>query len=127
MRLPVDTRAEADDGPAAAEPISSQVVVDGNGLATHTLRAVPQGYRWLIDYITVTVVSSATASPQAVVYVDSVDARNVLDGTSDATGAVAAYAPPRAISQGSQLVVIFSGAAPGAVTTVRVEYRQEAT
>lgn len=120
MQVPYDTRSRA---PHRAEPLTLSGTVAGDGTLTLTAPQVPDGWRWLLNYLTVT--TSGTAEPTVDVYVSTSDLRNLLDGTAEGLSAVAPYVPPRVITTGEQLVFVWQGATAGATGSVRIEYDVE--
>lgn len=119
MRLPTDTRAGT--GYTAA-PVTLRGTASGAGGLTLTTSPVPQGYRWLINYVTIT--ADGAAVPTVNLYVDEAALPNLLDGTTDNV-AVAPYNPARVLDQGQRLLVVWTGATVGAHCSVRIEYDVE--
>lgn len=113
-----------DDDAVPRSPLRLEALVAADGTATITTLPVDIDEQWLIDYLVVT--AAASTSCAAAVYVDSVDYAHLLDATSSGGGAVAAYTPPRLLQAGQQLIVAWSGAAPGDTVALRVEYRSVA-
>jgi hypothetical protein len=120
MQLPVDTRG--DDGYSAA-PISKRGSANGAGALTLTVGPVPEGWRWLINYVTVT--TGGNTAPTVDLFIDSTDLPNLFDGTDDGRSAIAPYVPPRQLEQGQTLLAVWAGADAGAQCSMRVEYDVE--
>lgn len=117
MRPPRDPRGI--DTPLDAQPLTLRGSIPAGGTLTLTTRPVPVGQTWAVNYLTVTASGPNVAFSW---YVDDPSLpANLIDGTTDASSAVAPYNPPRRVTQGQPIVGVFEGPA-GTDCTMRVEY-----
>lgn len=92
-----------------------------SGVAQGELPAVPDGYLWLVDRMTV--MCDSAAPTQATVYAGAPSPLNFVDGTSRGNLDVADETSPILVETGESLTVLWSGCTPGAVGTIRVQYQ----
>lgn len=125
MALP-PTRAAGDAGAALSvvDYRSTSLTTDPagpDGIMLATFDPVPPGNFWLLERITVS--TTSTTGTRALVYAGAPSAGNFVDGTERGDLDTADEASPILIESSLSLLVIWTGASPGAVGTVRIQYQ----
>lgn len=91
------------------------------GIAQAVFPAVPEGYLWLVERMTV--MCDSALPTQATVYAGDPIPINLIDGTSRGNLDVADETSPALVQTGLPLTAVWSGCTPGAIGTIRVQYQ----
>jgi hypothetical protein len=90
------------------------------GTCTVILDPVPDGETWRVERLVVTCTS--TSVPLVRVYAGAVADFNVVDATAAGNLDIADEDPPLLLTQGEQLICVWTGATDGAVGTFRAQW-----
>ena len=115
--------AAADWSLVQTRAVAKTALVDAAGLATVTFDSVPDGHRWQVDRIVVSTTSGTLTSFW--LYLDTVDPRNLVDGTNAGDFDVNDADAPIEVPAGSVLLGQWRAGVPGASATCRVHYALE--
>jgi hypothetical protein len=92
-----------------------------DGILTIDFEPVPPGLLWLLQR---TAVSTTSTTPtRALLYAGAAVPQNFLDGTERGNLDVADNASPVLVESSTSLTVQWTGASPGAIGTIRIQYQ----
>jgi hypothetical protein len=101
----------------------ASAVADANGRAAITFDQLDPNQLWLIDHAVVNCPAGDRLPPQLRLYAGSETPSRLLDGSSTGDFDVADWPNGLQLSPSTSLLVVWSGAVPGATATIALQVR----
>lgn len=97
-----------------------QAAANGAGVAQAVFGPVQPGYQWRVERIAIS--SDSALASAFTMYLETIDPTNIVESTPSGNNDIADETQPILVPEGSRLLAVWTGATPGALCSVRIQY-----